>query len=91
MANINVTPEEVGILGRTCEQRTVDIENLITAITNQIANTTWESPAARKFREDWGTHRDNLKRLEDELRALGRAASTMATNYTDADAAYGKG
>lgn len=91
MSNINVTPEEVGELGRFCQTTSVDITDLITKVENQLGRTTWESPAAKAFRGDWGTHKDNLGKMQQQLVDLGRAAETMGRNYSDADQSYGRG
>jgi WXG100 family type VII secretion target len=91
MANINVTPQEVADLGRFCQTSTDDITQLISKVEAQLGRTTWESTAATAFRTDWGTHKANLGKMQTQLHDLGEAAKTMAKNYDEADAAYGKG
>jgi WXG100 family type VII secretion target len=91
MANIKVTPEEVKELGDFCTRTSEDITQMISKIEGQLSRTTWESPAASRFRGDWGTHKTNLTNMRTQLNDLGEAARKMAINYSDADAAYGKG
>ena len=90
MANIKVTPEEVDQLGAFCTRTSADITDMINKVEGQLSRTTWESTAANKFRGDWGTHKTNLTSMRDQLVDLGKAAQTMARNYSDADASYGQ-
>lgn len=87
--SIQVTPEELDVLGGTCETQAQAVADVINAVDRGIAGTQWESDAARKFKGDWSEKfKGQLQELSTNLQMLGGNAKTMAGNYREADASY---
>lgn len=91
MSLINVTPEQVIELGSVTATQRDALTQLTNTIETKVANTDWDSPAAKKFREDWATHKANLVKLQQALDSVSKAATQMGQNYAEADASYGQG
>lgn len=86
---MKVNSADVSTLGRKCGTEAGKVADVQKAIQSQIASTDWDSPAAKKFKDDWSTKfAPALKDLNKALAELGKAAQTMAKNYEEADAAY---
>lgn len=89
MSNIQVTPERLRSLAKTCTSQSQEVGRARTTIASSIQNSGWKSPAATKFTNDWNTqYAKALQNLERALVELGQAASKMASNYDATEASY---
>lgn len=89
MSNIQVTPENLDQLARTCSQQSGAVQQVRSTVGNAISSTGWKSPAASRFENDWNTkYVKALQELEQALAQLGDAASKMANNYRSTEGAY---
>lgn len=54
-------------------QRSSEVQQLQTQLTNMISNTWWEGPAANRFKSEWnGQYKSSLQNLERLLDDLGQ-------------------
>jgi WXG100 family type VII secretion target len=89
MSNIQVTPEKLRSLAKTCTTEVQQVAGVRTKVGSAIRNAGWKSPAATRFENDWNTkYVKALQELERALGELGQAASKMAANYDSTEAAY---
>ncbi len=89
MSNIQVTPDQLRSLNTTLQGQAGQVGGVKSKIQSAINGTNWNSPAATKFKGDWNSkYAKTLTELEQALRELGQAASTMAQNYDQTEAAY---
>ncbi len=89
MSLIRVSPDQLRVLESRCRGEAGSIEAVKAHVTQAIASTDWESPAAQRFRSSWDLEfRPALDRLSQALGELGASAATMAANYEATEAAY---
>jgi len=89
MSNIQVTPENLRQLAKTCKNQATQVTQVRTTVGGAIRSTGWKSPAASRFENDWNTkYVKSLQELERALAELGEAANKMAVNYQSTEDAY---
>lgn len=89
MSDIQVTPENLVSLARTCKSQAGQVGTVRTTVGNAVRSTGWKSPAATRFENDWNTkYAKTLQELERALEELGSAAHTMAGNYKSTEDSY---
>lgn len=89
MSNIQVTPENLRSLAKTCRKEATQVTQVRSSVGSAIRGTGWKSPAATRFENDWNTkYVKTLQQLEKALEELGSAADTMAKNYDATEGAY---
>jgi WXG100 family type VII secretion target len=89
MADIRVTPGDLDKFSSTCTTEAGNVGHVKTTVRRALDGTDWDSPAAKRFRDDWATkYEKSLNDLDHALRELSQAAKTMATNYRSTEDAY---
>ena len=72
MSNLGANPEQLAALAVTLSRQSQVIEELTAVVRNQLANTTWQGPAAERFRSSWGGEFEpSLRRLQAALQEAG--------------------
>lgn len=73
MTMYGANPEQLAELGNTFKRQLAPIDQLMSAVNSALGGTTWEGPAAVRFREDWnGTFRKSLDGIKAALEAAGQ-------------------
>jgi hypothetical protein len=73
MTMYGANPEQLSDLGQTFKRQVAPIDQLIAAVNSALAGTTWEGPAATRFKEDWhGTFCSSLDGIKSALEAAGQ-------------------
>lgn len=76
MSTVGADVEQLGSLKGTFDRQTQVIEELTSAIRNQIGNTWWQGPAAERFRQSWASeYEPALRRLQEALQEAGTEVS----------------
>jgi WXG100 family type VII secretion target len=72
MAQFGADLEQLAMLRATLQQQSQVIEQLTTAVRNQLAGTHWDGPAAERFRGEWSSeYEPSLRRLQAALHEAG--------------------
>ncbi|WP_062385126.1 WXG100 family type VII secretion target [Demequina iriomotensis] len=80
MAVWGLDVQQVRQLSSQLQQKSGDIESILSQLTTALNNTQWTGPDAESFRSEWsGTHTASLKRV---VQALSEASQKAAANAT---------
>lgn len=72
MSQIGGELNQLRQLKSTFERQATSIQELMSNIRNQLNNTSWQGPAADRFRSAWqGEYEPSLRKLEESLREAG--------------------
>jgi len=72
MARLGGDVQEMEQLQGQLKQRSGEIQQLRSGLTNMVQNTYWEGPAASRFKSEWnGQYSSSLQNLEKLLVELG--------------------
>ena len=89
MSLIRVTPAELRSLSARCRTEAGRIDQVRQGVGQAVAGADWDSPAARRFRDNWNVDfRPALDKLSASLTDLGTMASRMADNYDATESAF---
>lgn len=84
MAISGLDVEQVKHLGTQLEGGANEIDQILSTLTNLLANTTWEGPDAVQFRGEWsGSHSSTLRNASNALRSASQQAHHNATAQED--------
>jgi WXG100 family type VII secretion target len=74
MRNVGGVLEEMAQLGRTFRENAHKSQDIKSVIESTLSSTTWNGPAADRFRESWHQFSPSLHQLRD---ALNEAATEV--------------
>ncbi len=82
MARIVADIEQLTELKATLDQQAGEVENVLSTISGQLSNTTWEGPSADALRSEWTDQfQPALNRLEEALDAASRELEQRIQAY----------
>lgn len=65
--------EQMQQLQAQLKQRSQEVSQLRSQLTNMVQSTWWEGPAAARFKQEWnGQYSQSLSKLEGLLQELGQ-------------------
>lgn len=76
-------PEQMGQLAQLLTQKSEELNQTATQLTQQLANTGWVGPDSERFRSDWETHRAQLSQIAAQLQEVSQ---TVQRNRQDQEA-----
>jgi WXG100 family type VII secretion target len=72
VSTVGADVEQLGSLKGTFDQQSQAVDELASAIRNQLGNTWWQGPAADRFRQAWSSeYEPALRRLQEGLQEAG--------------------
>ncbi|MET0325558.1 MAG: hypothetical protein ABW219_10070 [Ilumatobacteraceae bacterium] len=72
--------EQLHLLGDNLQLKQGNIDEIITAVTNTLANTLWEGPARDQFEIDWhDSFVPALRRMNDAFATAGQDIKRRAS------------